>query len=433
MGIIDGKTFPKVPVIVINLNERSDINGDIDPRYDKNTNLDNSLSQTITKPKKTSKSLDPYEVYPPDDVAGQYLNSYNMISWSYPAEYGYNDYIQVEKEVSGYWELVYETFAINGSDTYFDNDSIVPGYQYIYRLRTKRINPDFSEMYSYYSPTIIVDVVNVGLAAPTNSTINAYGPNEIHLTWVYPTNINISGFKIQARKMGNGDLPFDIATLAAGSRSYTDFATKELGAKYQYSIRAYNGSTNSGPLEDIVYNPYRTYTEHLYLTNIYFYNITEFEYWYLGTPEVKVSLAHLPTPSSTQPIIIYREEFITVFEEIIPRSYDYPQAQYGFNLDALSGGNWDNYFYHQVLSFTFIEYHAPNWLEGWKGLSFSTKIPIKIGTVDIQAASSIDLNFSIRNRTENLGSTYVAYWFPEDYSAQVLDNIIVTFSTQPPY
>lgn len=419
-GQVSAEFVPDYPIIVINLNERSDINGDILPQY----------RAGARKDEVSTKGLIP-DLNPPYSVTGQYLNNYNLITWSY-GNNGYNEFdvIQIEKEYYGDWALVYETPALYGPDSYIDN-SIVSGYTYLYRLRTKRYDEYAIEQYSDYSPIISVTTTYLGLPAPTGSEIIAYGPNEISVSWSYPTGTNISGFKLDSRKMGFGDSFGPVTLIPPGSRNFLDLSSKEQGHKYQYRIRAYNSSEESGELLDIIYNPFRNYTEHLYLTKIKFLNINEFESWDLGTPEVQVSLAHLISPTSTDPTSIYREELILPDTIIKPRSTSYNDAEYGYNMDVLSGP-WDSYFYKHVLNLNFIEYDGPGFLTGWKDFSFTTKIPIKIGKIDISITASASINWHIKKNCYDLGSTYIAFWYPEDHQIQIQDDIVITLSTTPP-
>lgn len=435
-GLLDGDKYPDMPVVVINLNERSDSEGIILPEYYKFSpqNMKLYVNGKVALENLAKSALLIGDVPSPQGVSGQYINDYILLSWYLdniePGEY----IIEIEKEINGTFNLIDSQSTYGGSDSYIDNSGFEPGTTYLYRLRTKTYDDYGSEIFSPYSQVVSISVQTPGLPAPTNVNASIVGPNNLNLTWDYPSNQNITGFIIRRRRPLRGesfenDTP---TTVPYYSRAFADLGTKVSGDQYQYEIRAYNSSGLSLPSFDITHNPYRSQDQHVYIKTIEFLNIIEFEDWDLGLPEIELTVAHGEYEGDFTPIALYRQERMTIFEEIIPRAYGQMNAKYGFKFDVLSDA-WYSDFYKQVLNFNFIEYDGPNWFTGWKGVNFKVSIPLKIGKQEIKIEAATDITFNIRNTSVDMGSAYLKFWDPQEYNILVQDDLIVGFSTVNPF
>ncbi len=428
--IIDGKTQPDKPIIIININERTDELGNIKKEF-KN---ENNLEFVTSKPNIRSTVIN--YVPNPINVTGNYVNNYIILTWELQTTNVGTYSIEIQKEINGLFTTISTQETYGGQDSYIDNNGGVPfptGTTYLYRIRTVYTDEFQDIYYSSYSQIIYVTVNTSGLQAPTNFTAKCVGPNNIRLTWNFPININITGFKIRRiRPLIGESFENDIPSIVSYSaREYIDLATKVIGDQYEYEIRAYNSSGESLPSWDITYNPYRTQFDHLYLSKIRFLNISEFESWDMGKPEIEITLAHGDYDGDKTPSIIYRQERLSILKEIIPRSNSYLHAEYGFCFDVL-GSNWDSNFFKQVLNFNFIEYDAPGLLTGWKGVNFKVSVPIKIGVAEIKIEAATDLNFNIKKTSEEIGESYYTFWMPKESSFQIHDDIIVYLTTNYP-
>lgn len=435
-GLLDGDKYPDVPVVVINLNERSDYDGIINSQYYKYSpqNLKANVNGLLALDNLSNSELSFGNVPTPSNFSGQYINDYVLLTWyldiSEPGDYT----IEIEKEIEGTFTLINSQYSYGGSDSYIDNSVFETGTTYLYRVRTKTYDEYGAEIFSSYSQIVLISVQAPGLPAPTNVKASIVGPNNLTITWDYPTTQNITGFIIRRRRPLQGEsFENDTPTIVPyNSRTYSDLGVKVIGNQYQYEVRAYNSSGISLAAFDITYNPYRTQEQHVYIKTIEFLNIIEFEDWDLGQPEIELTVAHGEYEGDFTPIALYRQDRMTIFEEIIPRSYGYPNAKYGFKYHVLTDA-WVSDFYKQVLNFNFIEYDGPNWFTGWKGVNFKVSIPLKIGKLEIKVEAATDITFSIRKSSVDIGSTYLKFWDPQEYSIVIQDDLIVTFSAIDPF
>jgi len=429
-GKIEKEDIPNIPVIVVNLNERSDDEGNILPEYDKN------FQKTLKSAKATSvfNQMLAMPSNGPTGFSGIYQNNYIMLSWNYFIPDGNEHTIQIEKENGSGYSLIDEVAAIDGSDNYFDYN-IQTGNTYTYRIRSRVYNYSTGQTtYSSYTPAIIVSTGSSGIPqTPTITNIQAQNQNEIELFWSYPSTSSISGFKLYKRIPGSGQQYGAPTYIPASSRYYLDLDSKVLGAMYSYKLVAYNSYGESGEAIDVMYNPYRYATDRLYLTRIDFLDLvsSDIESWDLGNPEVRISLSMKTSPTSA-PTLIFENAEISESSTIKPRDPNrvYKDASFSYNVDLL-GGPWNPTFYKSVVNLNFIEHDGYNWLTGWKTISLSVKVPIKVAGQTIEVTASTNIENSVKNTEYNMGDGYICYWNPCSYNTQVLGNLKVYFSTTP--
>lgn len=433
-GRIEKGVIPDYPIVVVNLNERSDEEGNILTEYNKNF-------QGLLKSARANLLLAPQMLMSasgdtPFGLTGAYLNNYIMLSWEF--EYSGTDIpsIQIERENGSGFQLIDEVYANLGVDTYFDYN-IQQGNNYHYRIRAKYFNDaTFTTTYSSYTPSITVSTGATGIpSTPSNFTNIAEDPNEIQLFWNYPTTNNISGFKLSKRIKGSG-LDYDTPTLIpASNRSFLDLGMKQAGVKYDYKLTAYNSISESPEVFCVTWNPYRTHNDYLYIRQIEFINLNDsgFEPWDDGEPEVLITISQ-KTSLSGAPEMLPNKELLTMTRTsiVLPRSPDhsYNNCIYAYDFDVF-GGAWEPAFYKGVVNFNFVEHDTAPWYVGWKSISMAVKIPVKtaVGDITIEASGAITNN--VKNWEKNMGDAHVTYWDPIDnHVVQVNDALRVTFSNQ---
>lgn len=428
-GRIEKGIIPDYPVLVININERSDENGDILLEYDQNF-------QTILKAASVNPLLSANIIgdnVRPSLFSGSYVNNSILLSWELNYSGVADPYIMIERDNGSGFQVIAQPYANIGSDNYFDLN-VQQGQNYTYRIRAKYIDDSIpSVTYSSYTNSITISTGATGIPdAPTNFVISAKNPNEFELTWEYPITSNITGFKVSKRIVNSGqdfDTPINIP---ASSRYYLDLSNKTIGAKYQYKLIAYNSISQSSEILDVSYNPYRNYTDYLYITKLEFPDLSGsgIEDWDLGDPEIQITVSYKDSPTSP-PSMHTELSSITMHQWLTPRSTSYPNSAYGYNVDVI-GRSWETEFYKSVININFIEHDGYNWLTGWKNISLKVKVPIKVLGADITIEAAADIVNNVKNTEFNIGDACVAYWDPcVNYRVQVLDRMYVTFSKYP--
>jgi hypothetical protein len=83
------------------------------------------------------------------------------------------------------------------------------------------------------------------LAAPTNITAAAMGPNDVHVTWTRNGSTHESGFEIDRSLNGIGNF-VEIATVGAGTTTFEDLSAVD-GLTYYYRVEAVHGHNVSAP------------------------------------------------------------------------------------------------------------------------------------------------------------------------------------------
>lgn len=431
-GRIEKEIIPDYPVLVVNLNERSDEEGNILTEY-------NRSFQTMLKSARLNPLLNLNSVATepaPYDFQGQYINNYIILSWVYDYYDANEHYIQIERENGTGFQLIDEIYTSAGSNNYLDY-SVQLGNNYAYRIRAKIVEYGGTTIYSGYTPSIIISTGATGIPiTPTNFSIVANNPYELQLTWDYPTTANITGFKLSKRIVGSGQNFDTPILLSSNNRFYLDLSSKTVGQKYQYKLIAYNSISESGEALDVCYVPYRTHTDHLYIKQLDFPDLNghDIETWDLGDPEIRITVTQKETPTSAVNMIA---ELVPIYADVIlkPRSSDhsYNDASYYFSTGVgVLGGTWEPDFYKSVINVNYIEHDGYNWLTGWKDITISVKVPIKIGGADISISGSTTITNSVKNTEYNIGDAYVAYWDPcPMHVVQVYNKMFVTYSNQP--
>lgn len=126
-----------------------------------------------------------------------------------------------------------EITTVGAGVTFFNDTGLVPGTNYLYRVRATNALGD-----SAYSNQASATTLVPPPSAPAGLTATAASSSQINLTWTDVA--NETGFKIE-RKTGAGGSYAQVATVAAGVTSYSNTGLAG-GTTYFYRIRA----TNSG-------------------------------------------------------------------------------------------------------------------------------------------------------------------------------------------
>ena len=382
---ISNKVFPDKPVVVVNLNERSDNEG-------------NTLRQGVSQLKSAQIIIEgaqrPTGLIGASSMVGIHLN------WNYTG--GPFDQIEIQRNSgSGY-----TTIAVVDGDIfdYLDSNNLSNGNTYYYRLRS------WSSTYNDYSPyTNGISVTFIPIPSPpSNFSTQNTSSNQMFLSWsnTLPYSYN-SNIIIKRRIVGQSDFQA-IATLPTSTNSYLDqsLTANYPSNLYHYQIYYQTGSGVSDAAFDIEYCSQRSIGQPLYLNSILVPNIEDIESWVYGAPEFDISIATMNTAGST-PIMLkskYRYE-PALRLELVLSGYE---GVYNPRIAILD--NWDKDFAQSVMSINIVEYDG-EWFSGSLNVNVGVKVPFKektAGIINVGATGNLQLSF--KSSDKDLNTEYVYYW-----------------------
>ncbi len=425
--LLDNKIAPNFPVIVVNLNERSDENGDILELYKRKTLLKSSITNDFEIPDYPS---------PPSNFESQFTVNGVYLTWLYITNPLYTDVVELEKLVSGNYTMVPGFPKSDLITSHLDTDASNPGVGYYYRIRIKRRIIDgggnISYVYSPYTTTYVLGT-NLEPNKPGELYVANLAPNNIELRWGQPANSVYTGFKIYRRRPGIDNYSLR-ATLSSDTYYYIDQNFDGQGQKYHYYLVAYNDAGNSEPVWEVTYNPYRNENEKLVITGFEISNYSTYESWSNAGPEVTFSLAAADSPSSTTTTLLVSKERIPVVEDgptPDPNTTTIRKWKVSNSLgyyEALR--NWDSNFFKSVLTINCYE-HDGSWL-GKIDFDFSTKLPIKIdstATIETTFGGNIEINENSA-KEKQFGTDWLYFWDPEIMDLVVGPDLTLHFETR---
>lgn len=382
---LSNKITPEMPVIVVNLSERTDVEGNINP----------SRLETM------SASIIGDGPVRPTNLAGVSSPVGNHLTWDYTGSI--NDLIYVEKNSgSGY-----ATIATLEGDVmdFLDVNGLSNGNTYYYRIRS------WSQAYSAYSTysNAITVVFNPRPGAPSNFSSQNIWASQMFLTWTntlpYSYNSNII---IKRRIIGQAADFATIATLPTTVNSYSDLSlsSEYPNNMYHYQIYYQTGTGDSDAAYDVEYCTQRSAGQPLYLNSILVPNLGDIESWVYGAPEFDISVATMTTTGSTPILLKSKFRYEPAHRnELALSGYD---GVYNPQIAILS--NWDKDFAQSVMSVNFVEYDG-EWLSGSFTVTVGVKAPFKektAGIITANATGSVTLEF--KSSDKDINTEFVYYW-----------------------
>jgi len=384
---ISNKNMPSMPVVVINLNERSDGNGVILNNY-------------------KMIPVDGTYLPQPTGLTGSTSSLGILLNWTNYSVQDPNNLIVVERNAgSGYAAIANLPTTVN--DFLDPTSGLIMGNAYNYRIKV--INDASSTgTTSSYSAAISVTYFSRP-PAPKDFKVENTWANEMSLVWTN-TNAtpNIGTIKIERRIVGVTDW-VPVANISGWLNSYLDqnlqYQTYPLN-RYHYRI-SYNlgGNGTSDAVFDVAYNTQRTTGQPLYLTHIRVEDLGVIESWLNGAPEFIYTLATMAsngTAVKLQDQLQYKpdKDGRTIFNQHSP-------VIYMPNILLLS--NWDKEFTQSVMSFYVFEDDVDITAE--LNIGFGVKKAIKNPVVgDIDVNFGVEATVKVASKDEKIGSQYILYW-----------------------
>ena len=396
---LDNKVAPDFPVVVVNLNERSDPDG----------NLLNKINSSSTP----GDLIEIDDILPPVNFAGAIVSGSVKLTWSYlPSYLDVTEYVEIERFESGLW--IYKGYKLASVLSYTDND-ITANSTYQYRARIKReYNTNGVIEYSAYTNTVTVtnyvvpDRFDSWYAIALSSLRMAVGAS-------YDNNDYSSLTSVRFYKKVNSQWTL-MQNMLYNQYIDTDITT---GMKYYYKIEPVNTVGNGPAVYAASYADERGQTgldKKIMLKKMTFYDLTQYESWSDGLPEVAFSYSNKLSSSSSEPSLITREVEIEYSHDPNDVGLNYPQwwtEDGGVNYQLLD----DFYFAtgRNIFNFQFTERDPkPGLFQLWKSntfISYYTKDVTTSNSKDV-VIESFDHIFNIHKQDAVIGNIQIYHWDP---------------------
>ena len=177
---------------------------------------------------------------PPSNLNATTISPYQInLSWAESSSDQSGFYIEQATSSSG--PFIQLTSNIDPSARSYPNIGLSEGATYWYRVQAFRYGnsrtPDVSSYSNVATPS------SGAPTAPSNLTATAVSRSQINLAW-NDNSSNESGFYIERAPSGSTTFT-QIASVGANVKTYSNTGLST-GTTYQYRVRAYNGSGNSG-------------------------------------------------------------------------------------------------------------------------------------------------------------------------------------------
>lgn len=410
--VISNITIPEFPVVVVNMNERSDENGKIHSNYQyfKLVQIEEEeliVEGVLPKPLGFSATASTTGIW---------------LTWTQYAEPGAAGIVIERNSGSGYVSIA--TVSTVNSD-FTDTQNLIFGKTYYYRIKAVSVvDPSRN---SAYSTPVSATFTNKP-PAPADFTVDNIWANQMSLTWTNPsTNFFNTSIIIKRIVTGVNTSWEQIATLPININYYLDinlqYSIYPLN-KYRYMVYYDGGGINntSDASFDVSYNTQRLVGQPLYLTHIKVDDISAIESWAYGAPEFVYTVGTMNGATNT-PVTLASK----VTYEPDKRGGS-GSVTYNDNIKMLN--NWDKDFAMSVMSINFVEYDG-EWLSGsfkvTVGVKAATKIK-KTGEINIGAGGDLTLQF--KNSDKNISTEYVYYWEQTSVIRDYAYGVHVRFSNE---
>lgn len=378
------KSIPEFPVIVVNLNERCNEDGNIKTEYLR---------------LKAASILQP----PTNLIATQVLSGIHL-SWTVPSDItGVVGYI-VERK--GPTDLNFRSISYTWDihNTTYTDLSVSPNVTYNYRIKCdadiEPINPSYSNIAFATAP--------IGLSPPPSFTATHVVQGETKLNWTNNSSQYITNNRIYRYSHTPGSTYELIATLPSTSNFYFD--RNVAPGRYDYMLYHVTNSDSAAKF-DFVHIPYRNIQgdNSIYIKNISFTD-WDLERWPAGKPEFRINVFNV------------NRQNLSTFNVVSNVNFDFPSVTSHCNFSNRLIFSWNQDIWYDVLSLSMVEYDE-QW--GPHKITISASVKTKIGA-NLEVGAGAALEWDITDDFENCGTIYVdfyeqpekTYWF-QNYGASI--------------
>lgn len=387
---ISMKIIPDFPVIVVNLNERCNDEGEIKTEYMRLKSV--SIITTL---------------YPPTNLIANQVSSGIYLIWNAPSIIdGVCGYVVQRKgpsDIDFYtishvfdpYNVVYTDITVTGSTTYS------------YRIKS------FSDASSSEITSAASNIASATSPAlpnnPTSFTVEHVVQSESKLNWINYNSQLITENRVYRYSYTAGSDYDLIATLPASSSYYFD--RNVAPGKYDYLIKHVNYMGESSGIKDFVHIPYRNIqaANPIYIKNISFTN-WDLERWPAGKPEFRINVFNVNRQSHSTTNVAGNVDF------------NFPDVTNSCNFSNRLVINWSQDIWYDVLSLSMVEYD-----EQWFAHKLTVSASIKTKVSDaLEVGFGAALEWDLTDDFENCGIVYIdfyeqpeiTYWF-QNYGASI--------------